>query len=149
MNYQTTTHQNIAHLLNDPHTTANDQTLRTMAEVIRPVARFKIEGNVLVEDKEGELYFITMPEDLRGQGVNREPKATRPASDLVELTRIDTYHAQSSMLNASFDEVLAQIPLELWGKTTAFEVTHDFPCKLVLEGMNAYHQAQTILYGQG
>jgi len=120
-------------------------TLVELANRIQPLARFKIEKNTLVEDEEGDLYYIKTP-DLVLVGVNREPFAERPANDLTELAKIETYHTHSSMLNASVAEVLAQIPSEYVDRTDAFEVTHPFPCPIVSEGMESYHKTTTILY---
>jgi len=124
----------------------DDKTLEEIAERIKPVARFKIENNTLIQDEEGDLFYVKTPHDLRGVGVNRQAKAVKPVYDLTELKRITTYHTLSSMLNASVAEVLAQIPEEDLEKTVAFEVTHDFPCNWVSEGLKSYHETITILY---
>ena len=119
----------------------SDEELRSRAARIKALVR-----------KEGKLYTIEQPKNLRQTAFLWDPVFKERSGVVMELGRVRTLHSYGapSLFKPSIAEVLAQIPPELAAKVKAFEVLGPDTA----DGMNGhwdelnagFHVAETILY---
>ena len=90
----------------------DDETLATLVDRIKPVIR-----------KKENLYYIK-PVDPRKTAYLWDPKTTKKAKGLEQLTDIRTYHTFGyyGFFKPSIYEVIAAIPEELLLRVVAFEL---------------------------
>jgi len=121
-------------MANDKIPKISDEDLNNLMKRMKPVVT-----------KSGEQHYIKKV-DPRTVAYTWDPKTTRKAEGLVELTDINTYHSYGyyGFFKPSISEVLAQIPDEYMADCVAFETLKD---SAQIDG--EYHGAITRLYTSG
>mgnify|MGYP005841829801 CR=1 FL=1 len=118
----------------------SDEELRRRADKIKPLVY-----------RDGALHFIQEP-NLRGTAFMWDPALNGKAPEMREVARITTYHAYGyPAFLPTIAEVLTQIPENLVGSITAFEVyglgAHTNDLHMERKARNAgFLVAETILY---
>ena len=118
------------------------QVMRHMLTTMHPVVR-----------RNGELYYIETPEDLKGVAFTWSPKITESADGLTEVGRVHTLHtwAYYGFFKPSLEEVLTMIPPNMLDTAKAFETVGPEDASDLNRQPAAmdegYHVAVTILYG--
>ena len=126
----------------------SDGRLEELMGEIKPVVRYSrrvtSRKDKLVQDDEGDLYFI-QDVDPRGVAFTWAPKPARIADEVNPnpYKSIETIHSYGApvFFKPSIAEVLAQIPEDDIGRCVAFETN-----PLGFTEGSSYHLAQTRLY---